>query len=391
MLHLADSKHNARLIDAQWKSDRSPQNGDIFDSNNNSSKSDELDLLPKKNDPVVIQRPNLHSNLKQETSTTNTYSSSMASIIAGLDAFNTDKNDSNVNTGNKTGHMDRAIPTVKTIPNVFDDNIYDFIESIGKQGQVSEPLKGNEPLKQNEPPKFSWRNRTNEQPVASAPIGQWRAKKDDVPMTSTPVTTNNPKPIIPVVTQSIIQNGAVLTGAGVKPCATYELNNLYLKFPYLNPNKVANPLKPVPLKDLKRPATTAAAAAAKKAPQEIPDPKLQDFFDKVNKEHAKKMQQQLNSGALKKTELTNSLLSLPAFLNNNHNATAEDTLMRSNRMPPRSNSSFNLTGISRIEGSNPQRGSQKSSPMINGQNGNNKNGKAKGKFQSNELNFVFLK
>ncbi|XP_055299892.1 uncharacterized protein LOC129567252 [Sitodiplosis mosellana] len=428
LLHCADPKHNTNLIDRRSTQGSALDQNGVFDSNNNS-KGDHVDLGAKKNN-APIQHQSYHQKPLQSTKEANNsaYINSMADLIASLDA----RKKSDVvktsglkeNNGNNNGIRSDKVVVPTVIPNVFDDNIYDFIELIGKQGdptKVNGPSRVNVPQKENEPPKassinskygfnkgdpankipsesdhpsamrpnslLSWRERSLNESAPSA----WRAKNDGsdaaTVVTSTPVTdavpvATAPKPatiakVFPTpVTKSIIQNGAVLSGAGVKPCATYELNNLYIKFPHLNPNKVANPLKPVPLKDVKRPAATNKDGKT----QKIDDPKLKDFFDKVNKEHAKKSQQQLNSTQLKKSELTNSLMSLPVFANNN--TTGEHQAM--NRMPPRSASSFNLTGITRIEGSNPQKGSRKSSPQVNGQNGNNRNQNANAKIKGSQ-------
>lgn len=361
-------------------------------------------------------RPNSQQNTKPaqntkqaQNSNSKAYIGSMAELIASLNkATGVEKRDLKVNDSNKTqaAHEKVAVPTV--IPNVFDDNIYEFIESIGNQGiptRMSEPLKSAEPKKQSDPPKTSssnskygfnksetakkvspnldqpeaarcsWRLKPNE-PVPPAEIKQWRIKKEEpntltrfVTSANTAPATTAPKPTVTatkVAPSLATQNGAVLTGAGVKPCATYQLDNLYKKYPHLNPNKMAQPLKPVPLKDLNGPVAGNKNGQIKP----ITDPKLRDFFDKVNKEQARKAHDQISRSPLRKSELTNSLMSLPVF-NNNSNATVEQPAR--NRMPPRSSSSFNLTGISRIEGSNPQKSNRKPLQQGNGQNGNNKN------------------
>lgn len=425
---MADPKHNANLIET-CKKDVSTQNNG-FDRNNNSKSAPAVDSSAKKNG-TVIQRPNLPSksvqNTKEaDTKKSNGYIGDMAGLIASLKKSHVSKVDNGNRNIGPAKDAENIIPAKASvpnpIPNVFDDNIYEFIESIGKQEKYGDLTKVNEPLLSNasqnlnvpqavsksifemlgsyqdpystkglarEPENSglgasNWRQELRSwrgEPKVSVPpnkIEQWRAKNASdtlkpstsamnttlvapKPMSAAPKPATEAKAMPTPMTQSIIQKGAVLTGAGVKPCATYDLNNLYIKFPHLNPNKVENPLKPDPLKDVRNPEAANKTSV-------VADSKLKNFFDKVNK--GKKAPQQLGTSPLQKTEMTNSLLSLTTLNNKNANAT---TGQQPHRMPPRSASSFNLTGISRIEGSNPQKGGRKSSPQINGQINNNKN------------------
>lgn len=135
------------------------------------------------------------------------------------------------------------------IPNVFEDDIFDFLDSIKNssnktgslnktnvQNELNNGLEKSRALETGAIPKNSWRNSSNGN-TQTAHIEQWRQNTNK----ATSKSTNQVQ--VPN-TQSIIQNGAIYTGIGIRPCPTYELNNMYLKFPHLNSEKVPNPLKP---------------------------------------------------------------------------------------------------------------------------------------------------
>ncbi|XP_031634243.1 uncharacterized protein LOC116347682 [Contarinia nasturtii] len=405
LLHLADTKHNGNLIKIkQGGGNASITNGTATDSNNNTGKSKSLVAKDGVQPPVHLQM-SLHTYLKdlgfnreKRDAPFNNGAANVAAVI-GHDALN----------NNETK---KVIP----IPNVFDDGIYDFIESIGKSDlpnkssnkneTVNVPTKAFQKAVSSEKGPINWRNTSNEPVIrtenrvhpethrgSNEPIVRnetyavppifytnrpstidnynippWHVRPSDLDAANAHSQIGDVK--VPSVvgaakaksgveligdadisksfmTQSIIQNGAVLTGTGVKPCPTYELNNLYLKFPHLNPNKVANPLRPTSLDLTKR--STASAKPNENTAKSVGG--LQGLFDKINQE-----------AKLKKSESTNSLHSLPNFDNNmatNH---------PKHRMPERSVSSLNLTGITRMNGANPQKMNRRQSLGHNGQN-----------------------
>lgn len=328
----------------------------------------------------------------------------------------------------KIGHEHQKATARKAIPNVFDDNIFDFLtqqnddrkESISAKYGSNKDVKASHDVgrqQQQQRADRNWREKLNE-PI-QPPVERWRSKKDGPDSaakitTSTPVTeasatkppgitapirssnsqasaaqattshaSANNQPAKPMASkppmQSIIQNGAILTGAIIKPCPTYAMDNLYAKFPHLNPNKVPNPLKSTPMDQLGRPPPPINNNTHRTQST------LQHFFDKVIEKNAKKGEMGrpgLNSLNEMK-ELTSSLMSLPG-------QSTDQMQSGVNRMPQRSVSSINLPGISRMTGANPQKGRKSPQPQqANGQarqNGNqrqqsaNQNNRSKGEF-----------
>lgn len=187
-----------------------------------------------------------------------------------------------------------------------------------------------------------------------AKSARWRVFSQDHP------------PIPNPITDSIVQNGAVLTGGDMKPCPTYELNNLYATFPHLNPNKVPNPLKPVPMHEI--PSLSNAKAQSNNKTSG-----LQNLFDKVN---AKNAEEQKRVSQMKRSGISGSLVSLTrqnAFL-----STADPRSAQSNgkngtsahRMPGRSATSISLVGFPRSTAANETKKSRKSPETQNGQKSN---------------------
>lgn len=322
----------------------------------------------------------------------------------------------NTNTNAPDHEKKTSIP--KAIPNVFDDEIFNFInakngflsDDVDKQGPSVDTVK-NIPLNEmtaahqngatNNRPNttLSWRDRPKE--VAKVmPVEQWRQKNNaTAAVASTSVSLDlkkspemaqstgavpkvQPIPkITPMITESIIHNGAILTGAGMKPSPTYEMNNLYMKYPHLNPQKVPNPLKPMPLHEI-------PALSALNAERQAKKPDLKEFFDKVN---AKNAQEQRNANRLsdmKKREFSNSMMSLPGGLGlgNADSASGQargKNVSPANRMPPRSSTSISLVGFPRSNGPNQQKGNNRKSPQTNQGGPNNK---SNGRPQSNTSN-----
>lgn len=377
LLHLANAKHNGKLLNSCQENDVSREA-----ANNNKKPSifndcgGSPDAAPKV--PQSHYRldqflpPNMHSDANGKIS--------LRSTDIGVDAVKENK---------EMWTSSQSTTQLNVIPNVFDDGIYEFIESIGKPNidlpnvpkanetsKVAELSKLNNSKygfnKDSSTPKvspesarqnslLSWRERPNE---------RWRVERDDcdsilrsgkivqsaeeaVPVSEPKRQTMAPNVAPNLTTQHIIQNGAILTGVGVKPCPTYELNNLYNKFPHLNPNKVPNPLKPVPLRDMKRPVTNK---------NENP-PKQSDSSQRSANDNFSGFEEFSSYIDLnKKSERTNSLQSLPTFPKTN---TVSD--QPRNRMPQRSASSVNLT---KHNSANPPKNHR---PNANKQQSNNQN------------------
>lgn len=285
-----------------------------------------------------------------------------------------------VNSDTRDAAGDQKADAKPFIPNVFEDNIFEFIDSMGKQS--TETSKSGSPISKNgfntvPMESNNWRARSNETD-RPPPREQWRRLDCEVlpnpnqtkhfaaPGTSMPILQI--KPMQPIHdTKSIIQNGAILTGAGVKPCPTYDLNNMYLKYPHLNPNKVLNPLKPASMQQSNgRTSQNSASGSDRMAPE------LKNLFEKVNNDRAKSTQQQnkqlpnaSNLKDMKKSELTNSLLSLPTSFEADLKL-GPSSGSTVNRMPGRSATSISLVGVSKKDnnGRNNNR-SQSKSPSEN--------------------------
>lgn len=427
ILHLADPKHNYNLLQKNPTT-----NGLPFDANNNSKSEDDSSGSKARNG---FFEPKLR--LEGGGDITGKPNTEHITVVPQMES------ERNVS---------------KVIPNVFDDGIYEFIQSNAKseskapttstESSKSSDLKGNlssghgfnnDDSSKNISPEslLSWRERSND-PVQPTPVEQWRVKKqetDSVPVTSIPSnqasvpkpalpqstfgqphpaftstlaqalqTANNPTTAnLPVpITESIVHNGAVLTGAGVKPCPTYELNNLYIKFPHLNPNKVANPLKPIPLAEVKRPVqqnteirrpmpqnTETRRPMPQNTEARRPKPPntetrrsipqnneakpqkttgLQQLFDKVNKVN-KNESKPFDMESLSKILQDHGFTLQQLAGGKAHSSSTDQINTAGRRMPERSSSSINLAGISKINGSNPQKVNRKSP---NEQNSNNR-------------------
>lgn len=220
--------------------------------------------------------------------------------------------------------------------NVFEDGIFDFLDSMNNSGNVAEkPNVKNEQnnefsrakaLEAGAIPKHSWRSSSNGN-THTAQAEQWRRNTNDVKPNQYTTPKSTLQTQVPN-TQSIIQSGATFTGVGIRPCPTYELNNMYLKFPHLKSEKVLNPLKPSQTHKPMRMPTSSHNAQNNSV-----------GFDKVNKECATNFRDQRvkksNSvhGSKEVHELTNSLSSL--------NASNKNTLVHRGR----SSSSIDLTCV----------------------------------------------
>lgn len=119
-----------------------------------------------------------------------------------------------------------AKATPINIPNVFDDNIYEFLETRKKQqnGLPSKPI---------EPVKSVWQPRSASmaEPSTSTKIVEnWRDRMNTAPA---PGNVNKPKSTVPF-------------GSAMKTVNSLEY--LYSQFPHLDTNKVKNPLEATPMK-----------------------------------------------------------------------------------------------------------------------------------------------
>lgn len=131
---------------------------------------------------------------------------------------------------------------------VFGDDIFAFLDSRNNPGNEAKHLNkpnvknelnnGHEKTRELETgaiPKNSWRNSSNGN-NQTAHTEQWR-QKTNTDRTNHNATKNSNA-------QDTVRSAAVYSGTGIRPCPTFELNNMYSKFPHLNSEKVPNPLKP---------------------------------------------------------------------------------------------------------------------------------------------------
>lgn len=132
------------------------------------------------------------------------------------------------------GQRNQSTTAQQHIPDVFADDIFGFIDSMVKpnkhESNSEAPRAGAIPVN-------SWRARSSESPQV-VKVEQWRQNTNSV----RPNHNSTSDPIIrPKSTQP-----TRFSGAEIRPCPPYELNNMYQKFPHLNAEKVPNPLKATP-------------------------------------------------------------------------------------------------------------------------------------------------
>lgn len=312
MLHSADAEHHRKLIDYENHSKVSHETVLRSDSNNNRNQNDS-----SVNDDILSSHGDELKKLEQ--------------------------------------HQNEYV--TKKIPNVFEDDFFDFLESRGKEKKDTSENKVTNDKALSTPPVSSWRDRPNGNTMQTIQPNQNDNNSNAVKRsTQVPLSKQTPqvKPTKPApITQSIIQNGAVLSGMGIKPCPTYELNNLYVKFPHLNPDKVSNPLKPTPLGDY----FLGERLHYTKSNHQQP----------LNQSRDNRTHSSLNgnrAGGISKSSLTSSLMSLPTFTNKNVDKTPQNESLN-RRMPGRSSSSISLVGVPKANVSNPQNSSHKQSKSPN--------------------------
>lgn len=216
ILHSADSEHNRKLI----------ENMNITDTNNNKN----VESCKGSTNGVKTLSKDSDNNVLTEQ----------------LDSSSEEHQDAHTDDAAIDRERKLSNTLQQNIPNVFEDGIFDFLDSMKNSGNESEKLNKFPKAKALETgaiPKYSWRSSSNGN-TQTAQVEQWRqnTNTDKSNHNSTPKSTLQAQ--APVI-QSIIQNGAIFTGVGIRPCPTYELNNMYLKFPHLNSAKVPNPLKPL--------------------------------------------------------------------------------------------------------------------------------------------------
>lgn len=289
MLHSANPEHHRKIID--YENNSKISNGTVLrsDSNNNRNQNG----IPEK-----------------------------------IESFRGDENE--------MLEQNQSESVTMKIPDVFGDNLFDFLDSMGKN------TSGNK--------------KRNDKPSSTNPIQSWRNREP----TQFPLAKQTPQmPTKPaLITHSIIQNGAVYTGAGIKPSPTYDLNNLYIKFPYLNPDKVPNPTKPPPLK--KSPDYSHTKNNSQSASNQSKDNRRQSSLNGNR------------TGGISKSSLANSLMSLPTFTNKTVDKTPHN--QSSNRqMPGRSSSSISLVGVPKANVSNSQNSAHKQSKSPNDGNRRSEN------------------
>lgn len=142
----------------------------------------------------------------------------------------------------KTDGDSKQSTAVQQFPDVFGNGIFEYLDSLNKS-EKAEPRTNSQNTETN-----SWRTRSNET-QQTAKTEQWRRNTNSDKLNHNPIIDplKRSKPSDHTRSsraQSTVQNGAKLTGVGIRPSPTYQLNNMYEKFPHLNPNKVPNPLKP---------------------------------------------------------------------------------------------------------------------------------------------------
>lgn len=247
--------------------------------------------------------------------------------------------------------------TPKNIPNVFEEDIFDFIDSLEKQEietathDRSKSTNGVNKTPMNIP---AWRKEPVETNKSAHEVS-WRQKANDATSVQPSKQASQPRSTISnPVKESTIQNGAVLTGAGMKPCPTYEMNNLYMRFPHLNPNKVPNPFESTHSNDVKQPVKVNHNFETQKHISH-------NAIRGENSRHVqpnKSLMNENRSNRMKKSPLTNSLTSLPIVSNTNVNSDGQRR-SHNHRMPARSASSINLAvGSVKSDISNQQRNIQ---------------------------------
>lgn len=154
----------------------------------------------------------------------------------------------------------KAIPM--DIPNVFDDNIHEFLEKRKKQ-HTPKPV---------EPVKNVWQPRSASKAVpltSTNTFENWRERTNDpIP----PGDVNKPNSTVPIRSQMNTVNG---------------VESLYSQFPHLDRNKVKNPYEPTPM-TISAPSTNKNSIASQ-------PPRKSDGLDKLaemlNRENEAKTQQ----------------------------------------------------------------------------------------------------
>lgn len=161
------------------------------------------------------------------------------------DDQNTSKSDATLERERKLSNSSQH---QQNIPNVFEDEIFDFLAtrdiSNNETGKLNETKvknglnnesKRNKEIETGGIPKNTWQSSSNGK-SQTAHVGGMR--RNSVDTTSKSNHTNSSS------TNGITQSGAVFTGVGIKQCVTYQLNNMYDKFPHLSAGKVPDPLIP---------------------------------------------------------------------------------------------------------------------------------------------------
>lgn len=173
----------------------------------------------KTGDATKKQQPNIFSNENACQSSVNMAAASPQNLYKPKEKEIPKATPMDFNLNAKKKQIDEFIP------NVFDDNIYEFLETRKKQQNVlpSQPV---------EPVKNVWQSRSASMAVPSTStniVENWRERTN---VNSPPVNVNKPK-----FTESF--------GTAMKTVNGIE--SLYSQFPHLDPNKVKNPFEPTPM------------------------------------------------------------------------------------------------------------------------------------------------
>lgn len=142
---------------------------------------------------------------------------------------------------------EEAEETSTAVPNVFDKNIFSFIDSLQKRGPSSLNERKNSTdavLSMKSGTTYFSNEDVSEEAWHHVPCrrqndDQWRWRGEP-----NPTATTAPAKIGPPPPQGAATNNLISMGKFTKPCPAYEMNSLYTKYPHLNPAKVPNPLKP---------------------------------------------------------------------------------------------------------------------------------------------------
>lgn len=304
LLHSSSDVHNKKIIQSEndmtktgakanhKETSARARKDDVFDSNNN-----------KQNDPSLVQVPTMSGNMNDIQSFSKTEGKRLAiarllgnnekqrnSFPTSVNAVQSVENTPNPklnqlklsastlslsSVGKKT---DEVKETPVAIPNVFDDNIYDFLESRRKshetKSEIAIPVsKVSETIKKNDPEPRSWRRESDSSAAKAKPSENWRIE-------STQNVSADKRNDV---------NGSVKENTGksqISGPGSFLGIDIYSKFPHLNPNKGKNPLE---ASKSSLNAKKSTSTEDNKIVEKIENPPkfagLEEFFKKINEQN----------------------------------------------------------------------------------------------------------